>query len=107
MCRLTSKSRDMLDGMLVFAPWNLDTILDIFITSYRPVAQPAERRGLPAVAIHRYACFAVAHWELEELESLLYGAVERIEKEIDVSTPHPVCKRCTLIGRLRASTLPD
>jgi hypothetical protein len=71
--------------MLVFAPWNVTALLDILITRYRPHAQPAERRGLPANALHRYARFALAHWDEDCLEMFIGRALERIEQEIYVS----------------------
>jgi hypothetical protein len=74
------------DDMLVFAPWNVTTLLDILVTRYRPHAQPAERRGLPANALHRYARFALAHWDEDCLEMFIGRALERIEHEIYVSS---------------------
>jgi hypothetical protein len=72
------------DDMLVFAPWNVTTLLDILVTRYRPHAQPAERRGLPANALYRYARFALAHWDEDCLEMFIGRALERIEHEIYV-----------------------
>ena len=71
--------------MLVFAPWNVTNLLDILVTRYRPHAQPAERRGLPANALYRYARFALAHWDEDCLEMFISRALERIEHEIYVS----------------------
>lgn len=71
--------------MLVFAPWNVTTLLDILVTRYRPHAQPTERRGLPANALHRYARFALAHWDEDCLEMFIGRALEKIEHEIYVS----------------------
>lgn len=76
---------DSFSDMLVFAPWTVDTIYDIFITDFPVKAHPAQKRGLPANAIYRYAKFALVHWDDDCLEWLVLGAVERIEKEIFVS----------------------
>lgn len=70
--------------MLVFAPWNTPTIFDIFISSYPTRAHPAQKRGLPANAIYRYAKFAFLHWDLDSFEWLTMGAVDRIEQEVFV-----------------------
>jgi hypothetical protein len=93
------------DDMLVFAPWNVTTLLDILVTRYRPHAQPAERRGLPANALHRYARFALAHWDEDCLEMFIGRALERIEHEIYVSCPGVIRLMCrnttkTLLDKL-------
>ena len=82
------------DDMLVFAPWNVTTLLDILVTRYRPHAQPAERRGLPANALHRYARFALAHWDEDCLEMFIGRALERIEHEIYVSCSGSIMLIC-------------
>lgn len=86
--------------MLVFAPWTVDTIYDIFITDYSVRAHPVQDRGLPANAIYRYAKFALVHWDVDCLEWLVLGAVERIEKEIFV------CQAKVDRGSLADSTSP-
>jgi hypothetical protein len=99
------------DDMLVFAPWNVTTLLDILVTRYRPHAQPAERRSLPANALHRYARFALAHWDEDCLEMFIGRALERIEHEIYVSQPgriRLICRNTTkiLLGKLSGLIIP-
>lgn len=82
---LTVQPGETYSDVLVFAPWNTPTICDIFITSYPTRAQPAQKRGLPANAIYRYAKFAYLHWDLDSFEYFTMGAVDRIEQEVFVS----------------------
>lgn len=76
---------DTFSDVLVFAPWNTHTIFDIFISSYPTRAQPAQKRGLPANAIYRYAKFAFLHWDLDTFEWFAMDAIDRIEQEVFVS----------------------
>jgi hypothetical protein len=99
------------DDMLVFAPWNVTTLLDILVTCYRPHAQPAERRGLPANALHRYARFALAHWDEDCLEMFIGRALERIEHEIYVrylGRSRLICRNTirTLLDKLSGLIIP-
>lgn len=70
---------------LVFHINQVPALLDVFVTSYRPVCQPLSRRALPANALYLYARFA--HYQCDEtwLEELLEGAVDAIEHGVYVS----------------------
>lgn len=75
-------------SLLVFSLHQLPVLYDMFITSYRPVCEPRNRRALPANALFLYARFA--HYRCDEvwLEELLWGAVEAIEAVVYVSSAH-------------------
>ncbi|KAL1410856.1 putative ankyrin-repeat protein [Vanrija albida] len=67
---------------LVFSRFQLDTIYEIFINSYRPTCQPVEKRSLPANALFLYMRFAFYQCDIEWLEELYEGAIERVESGV-------------------------
>ncbi|WVQ83667.1 hypothetical protein IAT38_005810 [Cryptococcus sp. DSM 104549] len=69
-------------NMLVFSLSNLPEIFDILITEYKPVADPVSKRALPANTIFLYARFAHYKCDEEWLETLIDGAIERIEQGV-------------------------
>lgn len=95
---------------LVFHINQVPALLDVFVTSYKPVCQPLSRRALPANALYLYARFA--HYQCDEtwLEELLEGAVDAIEQGVYVSGPGPKLTRCSWkadgAGQRRRPSLP-
>lgn len=72
-------------NMLVFSLVNLPEIFDILISNYEPVSQPLSKRTLPANVLCYYARFAYHMCEETWLETLIEGAIERIEEGVYVS----------------------
>lgn len=85
-----SDEHDPSPDHLVFHINQVPALLDVFVTSYRPVCQPLSRRALPANALYLYARFA--HYQCDEtwLEELLEGAVDAIEHGVYVSGSYDV-----------------
>jgi len=73
--------------MLVFSLDHLSALLDILISTYRPICNPLESRTLPANALFLHARFAYYRCDETWLEDLVEGAVERIEQDVYVSRP--------------------
>ncbi|ADV23353.1 DIL and ankyrin domain-containing protein [Cryptococcus gattii E566] len=69
-------------NMLVFSLVNLPEIFDILISNYEPVSQPLSKRTLPANVLCYYARFAYHMCEETWLETLIEGAIERIEEGV-------------------------
>ncbi|KIR42063.1 DIL and ankyrin domain-containing protein [Cryptococcus deuterogattii 99/473] len=69
-------------NMLVFSLVNLPEIFDILISNYQPVSQPLSKRTLPANVLCYYARFAYHMCEETWLETLIEGAIERIEEGV-------------------------
>ena len=70
------------ETMLVFSLNNLQSILDILITCYRPVCTPLDKRSLPANTLYLHARFAAYRCDDSWVEELVEGAVERIEQGV-------------------------
>lgn len=101
----TDEDEDMSPDHLVFHINQVPALLDVFVTSYRPVCQPLARRALPANALYLYARFA--HYQCDEtwLEELLEGAVDAIEHGVYVSTADWTALKLTT-GQRRGPRVP-
>lgn len=70
---------------LVFSLPALPSTLDAIISSYPPHAHPRSWRAAPANSLYLYARFALYRCDVDWLEELIVGAVDRIEIQIYVS----------------------
>ncbi|BGO98269.1 hypothetical protein NBRC10513v2_002661 [Rhodotorula toruloides] len=78
--------RCQLDQMLVFSLADLPTILDVVITTIKPV-RTRKYRVIPANVLFLCARFAHHHSNAELFDELLFGALERIEAAVH-DRPH-------------------
>ncbi|BGO88657.1 hypothetical protein NBRC10512_003485 [Rhodotorula toruloides] len=78
--------RCQLDQMLVFSLADLPVILDVVITTIKPV-RTRKYRVIPANVLFLCARFAHHHGNAELFDELLFGALERIEAAVH-DRPH-------------------